>query len=195
MLIYVPINPTSIFWITCDMRYLNASQKCVRIKSRIFVWRQYLDIVNVCYPHQNILRTYSNDYEFNTFHSSSFLDIFTSEKCHQNFRFATSYPVSSSEYFANVYNVQPYIVRYQHGFSGFQDSMGGNSFDCEIHKSSINQNLPFANEIQQSPQFKDLRHLSLAASREQVEFIHGVITFSAGNSNMQSLLSLPYLLK
>lgn len=99
MLIYVPINPTSNILNYLRYAISNASQVCM---NREYVWRRS-DIV--CYPHQNTSYLHSNDYEFNTFHSSSFPDIYTSEKCHQNFRFATSYPVSR---LLPMYNMQPY---------------------------------------------------------------------------------------
>lgn len=79
------------------------------------------------------------------------LDIFTSGKCHQNFRFATSYP--GIKYFAKMCTMwQPCIVRYQRGFPGFQDSMWGIAFECEIHKSNVpktkNPEAPFTTREQ-----------------------------------------------
>lgn len=91
----------------------------------------------VCYPHQNTFRTYSKRLwiQYVPFFVM-LLDIFTSGKCHQNFRFATSYP--GIKYFAKMCTMwQPCIVRYQRGFPGFQDSMWGIAFECEIHKSNV----------------------------------------------------------
>lgn len=150
MLIYVPINPTILLFDEHIRNYLRyAISITVMRHTSVCVQVEDVECVTtaarycVCYPHQNTLRTYSKRLwiQYVPFFVM-LLDIFTSGKCHQNFRFATSYP--GIKYFAKMCTMwQPCIVRYQRGFPGFQDSMKSIwMWDSQIKRT---ENLAFAN--------------------------------------------------
>lgn len=102
------------------------------------------------------------------------LDIFTSGKCHQNFRFATSYP--GMKYFAKMCTMCS--VRYQRGFPGFQDSMWGIAFESEIHKSNVpktkNPEAPFTTreQVVLSHCEQEIQVCNLLFSSVFIEIVH-----------------------